>query len=256
MQLNLQDATSAGLVSGTQTRELVLNSRNYEQLIQLQPGVVYGGATDQLYVGPTAPSGTYTGGPQNTYNLNADYGRAAIDRTNVITIDGIYELPFLREQKGVAGHLIGGWEVSGIYSINSGLPLTATFTSAGLGTPVYYGYTSALNGQPNGGMVVDSGGLGIAGNTMAGFRPNLIGNPNSGYGQQLHQRLQWFYRGAFAAAPQQTGRPGNEGRGQINGPASTVWMLVCFVTSACLIISPCSCGERRSTWSTILTFRR
>ncbi len=56
-QLNLENATSSGLISGDQLNELVLNNRNYEQFLQLQPGVAYGGATDQLYVGSTAPSG-------------------------------------------------------------------------------------------------------------------------------------------------------------------------------------------------------
>src|SRR5882757_4653652 len=43
-QLNLENATQAGLINGTQVRELVLSSRNYEQLVGLQPGVAYSGA--------------------------------------------------------------------------------------------------------------------------------------------------------------------------------------------------------------------
>ena len=58
VQLNLENGMSQGLINGTQVRELVLNNRNYEQLIQLQPGVAYGGANDQLYVGVSLPAGT------------------------------------------------------------------------------------------------------------------------------------------------------------------------------------------------------
>src|ERR1039457_755857 len=50
-QLNLASSSSEGLISGDQMNELVLNNRNYEQFLQLQPGVVFGGTTDQLYVG-------------------------------------------------------------------------------------------------------------------------------------------------------------------------------------------------------------
>src|SRR5580765_2120939 len=56
VQLNFQDATSATLINCTQVRELALNSRNYEQLVSLQPGVSYGGG-DQLYIGLSNPTG-------------------------------------------------------------------------------------------------------------------------------------------------------------------------------------------------------
>lgn len=48
LHVNLEDATIAGLINGTQTRELVLSTRNYEQLLSLQPGVAFTGATDQI----------------------------------------------------------------------------------------------------------------------------------------------------------------------------------------------------------------
>ena len=58
VQLNLENGMSAGLINGTQIRQLALNNRNYEQLLLLQPGVSYGGASDQLYIGTSLPSGT------------------------------------------------------------------------------------------------------------------------------------------------------------------------------------------------------
>ena len=157
----------------------------------------------------------YSTPPQNQYNINADYGRAALDRTNVIAIDGVYELPWYRQQNGFTGHLIGGWEVSGIYAINSGLPLTVSESAGGL---ISYGYNSIFNNQTTGGYANDAAGLGILGNTNAGLRPNMVANPNQGYGQQIHNRTQWFYRAAFAAPLPGSGQVGNEKRGVINGP--------------------------------------
>ncbi len=81
VQLNMQDATSEGLITGDQLNELVLNNRNYEQFLQLQPGVVYGNATtDQLYVGSTAPAGT-----SNQVNFSVNGGR---NTSNNWTVDG------------------------------------------------------------------------------------------------------------------------------------------------------------------------
>ncbi len=157
----------------------------------------------------------YSTPPQNQYNINADYGRAADDRTNVIAIDGVWELPWYREQRGFTGHVVGGWELSGIYAINSGLPLTVSESSGGL---ISYGYNSIANGQTTGGYANDAAGLGILGNTNAGLRPNQIADPNQGYGQPIHNRLQWFYRGAFAAPLPGSGQVGNEKRGVVQGP--------------------------------------
>jgi hypothetical protein len=80
-QLNLENGMSEGLINGTQIRELVLNNRNYEQLLTLQPGVSYGSSTnDQLYVGAVLPSGTSN---QVAFSVNGDRPTA-----NNWTIDG------------------------------------------------------------------------------------------------------------------------------------------------------------------------
>ncbi|MGH9597839.1 MAG: adenylyl cyclase, partial [Edaphobacter sp.] len=36
----------------------------------------------------------YSGVIQNIYNINGDYGRAAVDRTNILNLDGVYEVPW------------------------------------------------------------------------------------------------------------------------------------------------------------------
>ena len=88
--------------------------------------------------------------PQNTYNPRAEYGRSEFNRTHVVTANFVYHLPFYENQKSVLGYTLGGWELSGIVSINSGLPLTVT--------------TSSL----------DSGFQGILGASPAGALPSLL----------------------------------------------------------------------------------
>lgn len=159
----------------------------------------------------------YATAPQNAYNINGDYGRAVYDRTNILTLDGVYELPFYREQKGLVGHIVGGFQLSGIYTLNSGLPLTVTESSAG-GTVGYASQISAL-GLANGGLVNDSAGLGIMnGPDPASLRPNQVANPNNGYGAPIHTRLNWFYRPAFVSPTAASLSVGNEKRGAVNGP--------------------------------------
>ena len=51
VQVELQTSAAQALISGTQIRELALNTRNYEQLVRLMPGVVFTGVGDQVYLG-------------------------------------------------------------------------------------------------------------------------------------------------------------------------------------------------------------
>jgi hypothetical protein len=164
----------------------------------------------------------YSGFIQNIYNPNGDYGRAAVDRNNVLNIDGVLEEPWFRDQRGVVGHTLGGWEISAIYSINSGLPLTVSGSG---GAQINYnlpsGVNSVFNNSTNGGTLTDNAGLSVLGNTNAGLRPNQVGDPNSGNGVPIHQKgynKLWFYTGAFAAPAPNSPVPGTARRGTIQGP--------------------------------------
>ena len=163
----------------------------------------------------------YSGFVQDIYNPNGDYGRAADDRNNVLNLDGVYELPWYKDQKGLVGHVVGGWEASAIYAIDSGLPLTVSASSANSAS---YNLPSAsvFNGRMNTGVITDNAGLGSLGATSAGIRLNQLGNPNNGYGTKIHNKTYnglWFYTGAFAAAPpSQTNLAPTARRGTIQGP--------------------------------------
>ena len=43
----------------------------------------------------------YSGFIQNIYNVNGDYGRASVDRKQLLNLDGVFEEPFFRDQKGL-----------------------------------------------------------------------------------------------------------------------------------------------------------
>ncbi|MEG9438033.1 carboxypeptidase regulatory-like domain-containing protein, partial [Edaphobacter sp. HDX4] len=79
LAINTENATQAGLINGTQVRELVLSSRNYEQLVGLQPGVAYTGG-DQIYIGNSSPNGA-----TNVVNFSVNGSRTS---GNAWTVDG------------------------------------------------------------------------------------------------------------------------------------------------------------------------
>jgi hypothetical protein len=132
--------------------------------------------------------------PQNTFALNDEYGRANLDRRHVLNVNYIYELPFYQSQRGAAGKLLGGWQISGITYYFTGLGFTAT--TAGL----------------------DAAGIGILSNTPSGFRPNVICDPNSGGARTF---AQWFNTTCFAQVPAGSNSAGNESRNVILGPPTT-----------------------------------
>src|ERR1044072_9576311 len=46
------------------------------------------------------------------------------DRTHRFSLTYVYELPFMRNQHGFVGHLLGGFQLSGVTTFETGVPLT------------------------------------------------------------------------------------------------------------------------------------
>lgn len=136
--------------------------------------------------------------PQNTYDLNSEYGPTRYDRQHVFNVNFVWQIPWLIKQEGFAGHILGGWEFSGIVEISSGPFLTAgTATSE------------------------DPGGLGLQGNA----RPDQIANPNHG---APHTAAEWFNTGAFVDPDPLAGLPGDAKNASILGPGFQRWDLSLF----------------------------
>jgi hypothetical protein len=78
---------------------------------------------DEIF-GTFAGGGTY-GFSQNPFNYTgAEHGLSGLDFPQNWTLSFIEQLPFYHDQHGVAGHILGGWSVSGTYVISSGQPFT------------------------------------------------------------------------------------------------------------------------------------
>ena len=55
--------------------------------------------------------------------LKNDKSVSLYDRPNRLAITYLYQVPFWTQQKGLVGHALGGWEISGVTTIESGAPL-------------------------------------------------------------------------------------------------------------------------------------
>jgi hypothetical protein len=88
---------------------------------------------------------------QDYNNLRGEYAPSALDQTHRIVGNVVYELPFLKSQKGLAGHILGGWELGAILSAYSGSPLgisqstNTTDAQGGNQRPNWTGKSAALS---------------------------------------------------------------------------------------------------------------
>ena len=113
--------------------------------------------------------------PQSYTSIKPNnYGPNIADRRHVVTGNFVYDLPWMQSQKGVVGHILGGWELSGVQTFQTGLPITVSETGAGL---------------------VDVAGLGCLGSTPCSLRPDMVGNPDL---SAPHKLGQWFNANAYA----------------------------------------------------------
>lgn len=59
----------------------------------------------------------------------AERALSSYDYPHVLGLLWIYDLPFLHQQPGLLGHLLGGWEINGTYRYTSGQPWTVVQNS-------------------------------------------------------------------------------------------------------------------------------
>jgi hypothetical protein len=91
--------------------------------------------------------------PQNTVipamfgGLTIDRGLSMTDRPHRAVFSCVYQLPFMKKGKGVLGQALGGWQLSGVTTFESGRPLNI---SNGLDADGIGGNYDRPNFNPNG----------------------------------------------------------------------------------------------------------
>jgi hypothetical protein len=135
----------------------------------------------------TGPVANYPVADSFNRRLERDYSTG--DIPHVLVASAVWDLPFgtsrPRSASGVVGALVNDWTITGVLTLQSGVPVAVTQTTNN--------------------------------NAFAGFgtqRPNLIGDPTLPAGERSVSR--WFNTGAFQAAPQFT--IGTSSRNPVRGP--------------------------------------
>jgi hypothetical protein len=125
-----------------------------------------------------------------TYDPKLDYGPSGLNMPQIFIANFVYKEPFFREQHGLTGHVLGGWELSGITSFNSGVSTTVT---QAVDPFACVADTSTANGCAAG---TYPGGLGI-------YSPNADIVPRADQVAPVHMiktQAQWFTTSSFATA--------------------------------------------------------
>ncbi|MFZ0595003.1 MAG: TonB-dependent receptor [Bryobacteraceae bacterium] len=149
--------------------------------------------------------GRIAGSPiyQDAYNPSSNYGYSNYDVPRMFKGDVVYQLPIGKGKEflnsgGLLDALVGGWQASTIFTVESGTPFTPVMGTANLSG-------SAPNGN-----------LYLAGFSAAeSWYPNVVGNPslpNPSIGE-------WFNTAAFAQPNPYTF--GDSGRNILRGPGLT-----------------------------------
>ncbi len=138
---------------------------------------------------------------QNPFDLAAERGRSMFDARHRAVLSYQWALPFFRNQPSWRQRVFGNWRLNGITTLMSGTPFTVVDQSYSYDAPEITGFSA--------------------------FRPNLMGNPNSG----PKTPLQWFNTGAFQRINLSTtpaGVYGTAGRNIVTGPGFTQWDFSAF----------------------------
>ncbi len=131
------------------------------------------------------------------YDRRRDYARAGFDRTHVVSINYVYDLPTVARANGAVKAVANGWQLAGITRFASGTPINITAN----------GDTGTLAGS-------------------SGQRANYLGgqiypdNPN---------RYDFFNATVFGRPAQ--GSLGNLGRNALTGPGINEWDISLFKTT-------------------------
>jgi hypothetical protein len=95
--------------------------------------------TFQKGLGFTTANGSGVGGTNFYIDFSRNYSRLANDRTHTFVQSLIYELPFGKGKKwlntGVASWIAGGWQVTGVLSLETGAPFSVTASATSLNAP-------------------------------------------------------------------------------------------------------------------------
>jgi hypothetical protein len=172
--------------------------------LQFEASYTYSRDLTNVNGAPVASAGAFVSEFGNTlsdpYNPGVDYGNTPYDRRQRFLVTFLYELPFGKGKtfftgaNGIADRIIGGWELSGVYLLQTG-PFMSVAT---------------LN---------DPSGTGYNIFNLNGGRADTVPGVNPYAGQSINQ---WINPNAFVDPNNAIGRWGDSQSGAVVGPGTNV----------------------------------
>jgi hypothetical protein len=127
-----------------------------------------------------------------------NYGLSSFDRTHVLKVNWLYDLPQWTSAPKAARWAVTGWQASGIYTASTGAPSGVGFSTVT--------------------------GIDITGSPTDGARINVNANPSLGRGERNFNR--WFRTDVFAQPA--VGTFGNSARTVVRLPGINNWDLTAY----------------------------
>ncbi len=141
----------------------------------------------------------------DTYKPSLDYGPSSLNQPQTFIANYVYDLPFFRAQRGTLEHVLGGWEVSGVATLNDGFSLTVRQAKDPFDCTTPIGATSGCTaGTYPGGLNMDAGDIASRPDRIAPIR-------------RMKTQSEWFSTSSFADAK---GHFGDSGNGVVQGPGT------------------------------------
>ncbi|MFN0109198.1 MAG: carboxypeptidase regulatory-like domain-containing protein [Blastocatellia bacterium] len=145
---------------------------------------------DRRFKGGWLVTNSYTRGRAITYsddnggiatpaNIELSRGPAGFDRKHNWNSTFVWDIPFANKSNGLVKAIFGGWQVSGIFSVQSGAPINFTADAATLRAP---GNTQRpnLNGTPEVYGTIGPRPAGSTDNKLLYFDPTVFSAPAAG----------------------------------------------------------------------------
>jgi len=219
-RLRIWDNVSKSWYNGLQvgvkhqaTRGLVFNA-NYAYSHSIDTG-------SDWHSGATSANGSAAG---DGYSLDPtmpglDKGNSTFDIRHRLSFNYVYEFPWMREQKGFVGHVLGGWQYQGLWAFQSGAHFTPYCASSSHNRACDFNFDGEVNDRPD---VANGNHLSVSRQMWAN---GWFGGSGSSFG------CAWYYKNAVRGgsgtcangSPAFFGTPclgcdGNLGRNTFEGP--------------------------------------
>jgi hypothetical protein len=216
-QGNPQDAQFGGAVFTGLTDQLSDSNSSYSSLqLSLNKRTSHGLTLTNSYTySHCIDNGSGLRTNSNPFSAVYDRGNCDQDVRHAYVGSAIYELPWFREQRGFVGHVLGGWDIAPVVTLQTGIPFDITdggdrsLTGAGDDRPDYIG------GQVQ---FVDPRSNAFQTSTN-GYQNAYFNGTDGGTGSA--DKNPFFHRvGTGGSVAKGAGRYGNFGRNVFHGPGT------------------------------------